>query len=424
VVKPRKIRPMRTTPLLPLALALVSVAPLAAPDAQAPAEIPTRPTFAQDVAFLEAHAPVRVLAGPTGARVAVSPAYQARVMTSAVDAEGQSLGWINRPFIEAGRTGTAFDNYGGEDRLWLGPEGGQFGLFFPAGKPFTFEEWRTPPSLQEGAWEVKESGPAEVTFTRTISLVNYRETQLVVEVERRVRLLPDRLVADRVGVDLAAARSEGTRWVAFETENRMTNRGPADWSRKRGLLSVWILAMYAPSPDAHVLIPFERNVKGPIVNDAYFGKVPADRLAVREAEGHLVFKCDGQLRSKIGLGQDRARNVLGSYSDSARLLTIVQFEKPREADGYVNSMWEIQKKPYEGDVVNSYNDGPPGPGLPWLGGFYEMETSSPALELRRGDFVVHTHRTFHFVGERPSLDRVATRVLGVSASRIAEGVRY
>jgi hypothetical protein len=181
--------------------------------------------------------------------------------------------------------------------------------------------------------------------------------------------------------------------------------------------------MSAPSPDAHVVVPFERAGAGRIVNDAYFGKVPASRLAVKGDDGTLVFTCDGELRSKIGLGPDRAKDVLGSYSASARLLTIVSFDKPRGARDYVNSMWEKQAEPYGGDVVNSYNDGPVAPGQPSLGGFYEMETSSPAAALGPGQSLVHTHRTFHFVGDAASLDAIALKVLGVKASRIAEGIR-
>jgi hypothetical protein len=383
----------------------------------------SRPTFADDLAFLTRHAPIRVLAAPSGGRVAVSARYQGRVMTSAVEAAGASLGWINRAFITAGKTGTPFDNYGGEDRFWLGPEGGQYGLYFPPGKPFDFAEWRTPAALQEGAWQDKDASSDEAVFTRAMEVTNYSGTRFALDVERRVRLLSDADVAKHLGIDLPAAKAGGLKWVAFETVNRITNRGSAAWTPEHGLLSIWILAMYAPSPDAHVLVPFEPSATGPIVNDAYFGKVPPDRLAVRETEGNLVFKCDGLHRSKIGLRPSRARDVLGSYSASARLLTLVRYDKPAAARDYVNSMWEIQKEPYGGDVVNSYNDGSPGPGLPPLGGFYELETSSPAAALRPGQSLVHTHRTFHFVGEREALDRIATRVLGVSASRIAEGVR-
>ena len=85
-------------------------------------------TFDDDLAFLAKHGALKVLSAPNGAKVAISSSYQGRVMTSALGPGGQSLGFINRQFIEAGKTATQFDNYGGEDRFWLGPEGGQYGL--------------------------------------------------------------------------------------------------------------------------------------------------------------------------------------------------------------------------------------------------------------------------------------------------------
>jgi len=380
-------------------------------------------TFAEDVAFLEKHGRLNILTSPAGAKVAVSARYQGRVMTSAVQPDGRSLGWINRPFIEAGRTGTAFDNYGGEDRFWLGPEGGQYALFFRPGKPFLFSEWRTPAPIQEGAWNVREVAGDHLVLTRAMVLSNYAGTRFTIDVERRVALLADDQVAARLGADLSAAGTAGAKWVAFETVNRITNRGPETWTKEKGLVSVWILAMYAPSKDAHVVIPFEAAATGTVVNDAYFGKVPASRLAVRRDEGYLLFKCDGELRSKIGLSADRAKEELGSYSASDRLLTIVSFDKPPGAHDYVNSMWETQAQPYGGDVVNSYNDGPVAPGQPSLGGFYELETSSPAAALEPGQSLVHTHRTYHFVGDRAALDVIAEKVLGLTASRMVQGIQ-
>src|SRR6188472_4067973 len=111
-------------------------------------------SFAADLEFLREHGDPLVLIAPHGGRIAVSPEYQARVMTSAVDAVGASLGWVNRTHIDRGTKGTPFDNYGGEDRFWLGPEGGQFGLYFPPGKAFSFDVWQVPAAMQEGAWEV------------------------------------------------------------------------------------------------------------------------------------------------------------------------------------------------------------------------------------------------------------------------------
>jgi hypothetical protein len=102
------------------------------------------------------------------------------------------------------------------------------------------------------------------------------------------------------------------------------------------------------------------------------------------------------------------------------VLTLVNFDKVAGAKDYVNSMWEQQKDPFNGDVVNSYNDGPLEPGKPGLGGFYEIETSSPAAALKPGQSLTHVHRTLHFVGKRSDLDPLAKASLGVSLDRVLE----
>jgi hypothetical protein len=173
--------------------------------------------------------------------------------------------------------------------------------------------------------------------------------------------------------------------------------------------------MFNPSPATTIVVPYRSGPEadlGPVVNDAYFGKVPADRLVARD--GVVFFKGDGEHRSKIGLSPERATGILGSYDASRGLLTIVSYTRLADARDYVNSMWEIQKQPYRGDVVNSYNDGPPAPGAKPLGPFYELETSSPAAALEAGGSLNHVHRTFHFQGERADLDALAQKLLGVS----------
>ena len=177
--------------------------------------------------------------------------------------------------------------------------------------------------------------------------------------------------------------------------------------------------MFNPSDETIVVIPFEPGPDselGPKVNDEYFGKVPADRLIVRDDV--LFFNCDGQYRSKIGLSPKRAKPIMGSYDAAGGVLTIVQYNKPEGATDYVNSMWELQDKPFAGDVVNSYNDGPPKPGAKPLGPFYELETSSPAAELKPGETLSHMHRTFHLQGPEKDLDAIARATLGVSLDEI------
>jgi len=366
--------------------------------------------FSEDVEFLSQHGPIKVLESPSGGRIAVSGKYQGRVMTSAVEATGPSLGFVNRSFIEQGKTGTAFDNYGGEDRFWLGPEGGQYALYFAPGKPFEFTNWQTPKSFQEGEWLTKGDATAtSVTFVRTLDVVNYAKTEFHLDVERKIAIFTD----DQAKAALGMAIPKDVKWVAFSSENIITSKSKQAWTEGKGLPSVWILGMFAPAPGTRVIAPFEKEGTGEIVNDRYFGKVPSDRLLVDKDKGFLLFKADGQLRSKIGLGPARAKDVIGSYSPEAKLLTVVRYTRPAGAKRYVNNLWEVSKEPYGGDVNNSYNDGPVEPGKPSLGGFYELESSSPAAALKPGASLKHTHETYHFTGPREALDAIAQKVLGV-----------
>lgn len=372
-------------------------------------------TFDDDVDFLRRHgAEVTVMESPSGGRIAVSATHQGRVMTSAVEPGGRSLGWIHRNFIEQGKTGTQFDNYGGEDRFWLGPEGGQFGLYFAPGAGFDMAHWQTPEALQSGAWSVEARSPTSITFKRSMLVTNWSGTRFSLEVTRTIRVLD----AEQAGA-MVGAGGAGVKWIGFQSENTITNTGKETWTADQGLPSIWILSMLTPSPDTFVVVPYDKAGQGPIANDSYFGKVPADRLRIDEQRGVVVFRCDGKHRSKIGLGPSRARPVLGSYSPSARLLTIAQYDKPAGATRYVNSMWERQAEPYAGDVVNSYNDGPTEPGKPPLGGFYEIESSSPAAALGPGGQMAHRHTTWHFTGEPTAIDAISSRVLGVAVSALS-----
>src|SRR5262249_21661869 len=113
-----------------------------------------------------------------------------------------------------------------------------------------------------------------------------------------------------------------------------------------------------------------------------------------------------------------AKPLVGSYDGEHHVLTIVQYTQPAGATDYVNSMWEMQKNPFAGDVVNSYNDGPPSPGAKPLGPFYELESSSPGAALKPNESATHVHRTFHFEGSEASLNELAKALLGVDLKMI------
>jgi hypothetical protein len=387
----------------------------AAPVTPPSATIPQMRSFQDDVTFLSSHgAALKLLSRADGARIAVSGAYQARVMTSSVSADGASLGFVNRAFIQAGKVGTAFDNYGGADRFWLGPEGSQYTLYFAPGKPFEFQKWQTPHAFQEGAWTETASTDTSVTYTHSFTLENYAKTPLSMEVSRKLALLGSAEAKANLGVAVASSVS----WVGYSSENTVRNSGTQAWTEAQGLPCIWILGMFNPAPGTRIVLPFETQGSGDVVNDRYFGKVPADRLLIDQARGVVLFKADGEARGKIGLSPSRAKPVLGSYSAPGRLLTIVRFSKPAGADRYVNNLWELSKTPYAGDVSNAYNDGPVEPGKPSLGGFYELESSSPASALAPGASLTHTHETYHFTGPQEALEPIALKVLGVSLADV------
>jgi len=368
-------------------------------------------TFSEDVAFLQKHVEVITLGQGEGKpNVAVVPAYQGRVMTSTVGGdEAPSHGWINYDLIASGKVGPHINAFGGEDRFWLGPEGGQFSIFFNKGDPFDLEHWQTPAMIDTVPYEVTEKSDREVAFRHEADIKNYSGTAFSLRIERVVRLF-DRA---QIGEILGTVLPSGVRAVAYETENVLTNTGEAAWIKQGGLLSIWILGMYKHSEETTVLVPYVEGAEaelGPIVNADYFGTVPEERLRV--ADGVIRFSGDGQYRSKIGLTQQRAKPVLGSYDATRQLLTLVQYTKPEGAADYVNSMWELQEEPFKGDVVNSYNDGPPRPGDKPLGPFYELESSSPALALKPGESATHIHRTIHLQGDETAVRDLGQAILG------------
>ena len=381
----------------------------------------TRPTrdagpFESDVAFLRQHTQVLMLTDASGAQVVVSQAYQGRVMTSTTgSADRPSFGWIGRAAIAAGTPQPHMNVFGGEDRFWLGPEGGQYALYFKRGDPFDLDHWQVPEPLDWGSWEVTSQTPTAVRFHKRMALTNYSGTQMDIDVDRTVRLL----ARDDLSTLLGEPAGGAVRAVAFESSNTVTNAGSAAWKPESGLVSVWILGQFIPSSRTTIALPFASgpdSTRGPVVNDAYFGKVPADRLIVKPSA--VLFRGDGEYRSKIGLSPARALAMAGSYDALGHTLTLVQYTRPADSFGYVNSMWEIQREPYKGDVVNSYNDGPPEAGKPALGPFFELETSSPALELLPAQSYTHVHRTFHLVGAEAELDRIARATIKVGLDEL------
>lgn len=373
-------------------------------------------TFGYDLEFLQKYIKPIVLTDSTGkAMIMVSHEWQGRVITSSAGGNnGTSYGWINYSLVESGKLQDHINAFGGEDRIWLGPEGGQFSWYFKKGISFDFENWFVPKQLDTEPFFLVEQGNDYARFERDMELVNYSGFRFDLKLTRDISMLNIKDASDELGIQI----NDPVNFVAFESASIITNNSREEWTKETGMPSIWILGMFTPSPGVTIVIPFKKgdeSLLGPVVNDTYFGKISPDRLKV--LDGIILFKGDGKSRGKIGLSPSRVIPVAGSYDSMTRTLTIVKFSLPEGASDYVNSMWEIQKEPFRGDVLNSYNDGPLADGSQ-MGPFYELESSSPAASLKPGQSLTHIHQTYHFQGDEKVLDKITLHLFGISLKDI------
>jgi hypothetical protein len=363
--------------------------------------------------FLKKHTEVIELKRDRSAIIIV-PAWQGRVMTSTSDGDsGFSFGWINRDLISSGKLVSHINAFGGEERLWLGPEGGQFSIFFSKGKEFVFENWQTPPFIDSKPFLVTSQSDTSITLEGNEILENYSGYSFSANIKRTITLLSNNDIIKQTGVDVT-----GVNCVGYSSENILLNTGNNSWTKEKGLLSVWMLGMFIPSDSVVVVIPVrdgDEKELGIKVNDNYFGKISGSRLKV--SGNNIFFKADGKSRGKIGIPPLRASGIMGSFDAENNILTLLFCKLPGNIKDYVNSSWQIQEDPYSGDALNSYNDGPLEDGSQ-MGPFYELETSSPAAALAPGKSITHSQITMHFTGDRKLLNDISVKTLGVSLNEI------
>ena len=379
-------------------------------------------TYGYDLTFFEGRQikTIELKDEKSNACLMLLPGYQGRVMTSSANGnEGISFGWINYKLIESGKVSSQFNPYGGEERLWLGPEGGPYSIYFPKGKKQIYENWVVPKEIDTEPFEVVAQTPGSVSFRKEFSVKNASGTNMDIGVERTVKLL-NRAEAEAA---LQFPIDTSLNYVAYESENILTNIGKTAWTKKNGFLSIWLLSMFNPSEKGVVFIPFKKGGEtelGKIVTDDYFGKVPSDRLIVKD--GVLYFRTDGKQRSKIGISPQRVLPYCGSYDPIKHVLTLLWHSKPEVQAKYVNSKWGDQVNTLSGDVVNSYNDGPVEDGSV-MGPFYEIESSSPAAMLLPGKKITHKQRIFHIYGDEARLSLITEKLFNIPVSAIKQAFK-
>jgi hypothetical protein len=358
-----------------------------------------------------------ILKGQNTARqVLVCPELAGRVMgTTCSGPTGVFGGFIDAKAFKDGIT-DIWDNWGGEERYWLCPEGGQYGLMF-GGKKSCFENY----TVQDGfnnqpfkTLEVSKLGNS-ITMRSRMVLKNGVGTIFHVEITRRITLLD--------ACPYSLGQGDKVDFTGFQSESRLTNVGDKPMTRETGVLAHWHLGQFPVDEHIIAVIPYRPgHYSDPPVREDYFkdfvvgGAMPANRYRILPAS--VLFKADGKVRTKIGQNRSRAMGLLASYNLATDEIVLLDYDFYPNHE-YAASYWYELADPYDGDCISFSAEGPDQEGGS-RGRCYELEAMSPALFLHPGESFDWRTRTLHMTGPRVVMAGILRRNLSTEISSLED----
>ncbi len=364
-------------------------------------------TFGSDLALLKEKSNPIILAD-NDKQIIVSAEYQGRVLTSTSKGlKGLSYGWFNKDIINSGTSKENISKIGGESRIWFGPDIGPNSVFFDPLKSEEEREIEAQKDLNTVPFKILEETKTSTKFGGQLNLENLKGFKFKIDVTRDISLLSNEDINDALKFKLPNTASV----IGYNVTTTMKNIGSKNWSKESGLLSVWDLGCYHPTPKTRVIIPTKGALEKATV---YFTELDSTRIQIKN--NVLYYKADGAYLNKIGLKPAYTLPFFGSYSPELNLLTIIKFTFDGDTS-YVNSHPVDTENQYGGDVTNVFNDGVIGDIGPF-GPFYELETSSKAKELVVGETIAHSQEVYHVEGAKETLDGVLRAIFGVSIADV------
>ena len=360
--------------------------------------------------------------------VVVTPELVGRVLCTGLDGiEGYTDCYIDEGQIKKGaaqseRAGK-WSSFGGEERIWLAPEGGKYGLYYQQGEAQEFQNYMVPESLNSTRYQVmgKSEDGGSVTFKAPLQLVNYQGTNFDLEIVRKVQILESCPYALGFGHKIES--------VGFETNTWVRNVGDKPLTRESGAIGVWTLGQFPAKDHSVIIVPFRSgpdSLLGPVLNTEYFktdmidttkaprGHTYGDYWEVKE--DFALVKANGSVMTKIEMGPKRSLGRLASVDLQEFEMTIVEFRMYPELD-YVASYWlPYDANPYDGAAISVFVLSKEA-GVP---PFYELEVISPALFLQPSEQYQHISRTYHLRGDRDTIAQICQRHLNADLETLQE----
>ncbi len=375
--------------------------------------------FGQDLNFFSQHSSDVLILGEGDSLVAVSPKYQGRVLTSTFGgAEGPSLGWINHELLADNKAGLLTYQVGGEDRFWVGPQGGDFSLFFPQGAMYSTENWRAPDAFAREAWKLVASSKTQAKFEKNADFENAQGVRFKARAEREITVLNRAQVSEILGIEIPNT----VKLVAFQSFNKLTNTGDSKWNPNTGLVNISVQSCFNANKDVRVFIPYragEDSKLGEVVRKNFYDTSVAGKDRLTVGSSYISFNADGKILSEIGVSAKRSEGIALSYDAKNNLLTIVIYIKPADnTRAYLRNSWRGNAKRFEGDAISLFNNGPLARSSVAADPFYEISTYSPALSLDVGKSQYHLQRTFHFSGSEYDLGLISYKLTGIAIGEL------
>ncbi len=377
-------------------------------------------TFGRDLSFFSKYGIETLVLSNDNSFVAVSPALQARVMTSTYGgADGPSIGWINRVQLAFKNDPANRAQVGGEDRFWVGPQGGDFSLFFKGGAARTSENWQIPSFMSAEPWALVAKTQSRAKFEKTAEFENDKGAKFKIKAEREISVLSRKHVSDILGIEIPSQ----VEIAAFQSFNKLTNAGDKKWTPDSGLLNISVQSCFNANRKTYAFIPYragEPAKLGDIVRDNFLeASASADtseRLTVDT--DFIKYKVDGRRLGEIGVSPQRSEGIALSYDETNRILTVILYIKPAQLRSYLPSSWRRAADNFGGEAVSVFNNGAPAGSNAPAAAYYEISTYSPALSLEAGKSQFHLQRTFHFHGSEYDLGLISYKLAGISIGQL------